>query len=306
VAEFEIFVNSAKGVFTKEALNGFYAKNQKSLSEIADQFTALDGKVTVTLNPISSPLPRFNQPAWSATTGGKVADKTWKTIAAYYDLLVALERIFDPSLTGAFEVALNRLPKADMVFPFATKKFAEDHICDRTATKPSKMKASAEAVGKRRLITPAAAGTPAAFTNIPVSTTMVLSQKKYQDCLKDEVDKRQKEYQAIYDHLTSHNTRLATLMEGDHEEVIFTSLDKYQMYEVQKPATATTAVNAESRPEQHLRYAVQKVATKWLVHHMAGRCTAQEVNVAPGGFAAFDYTQLENIPAQSGTFRKTS
>jgi len=228
-------------------------------------------------------------------------------VAAFYDLLVSLQRVFNPNLTGAFEVAQNRLPQADMVFPFATKKFTDDHICDRTAKIPSKMKESAESVGKRRLITPASGGNPAAFTTIPVSTTVVLSQKKYQDNLKDEVDSRQKEYQAIYDYFTSRDTRLATLMEGDHEEVIFTSLSRFPMYEVQRPATATTAVNAESRPEQHLRYAVQKVANKWLVHHMAGRCTAEEVNTAPGGFAAFDYTQLATtVTAQSGTFRKTS
>jgi hypothetical protein len=59
-------------------------------------------------------------------------------------------------------------------------------------------------------------------------------------------------------------------MEGDHEEVIFTSLGKYQMYEVQRPAAAGNPLNAESKPEQHLRYAVQKVSDKWLIHHMAG------------------------------------
>ena len=306
MAEFEVFVSSSKGVFTKKSLNDFYGKHHTELTEIADQFAALDPNITVTLNPIASPLPKFNQPAWRATSGSKNAEKTWPKVEAFYTLLTALERVFDPGLTGAFEVPVNRLPQADGVFPFATKKFTEDHICDRTAKIPSKMKAAAETVGTRRLISPAQGGNPAAFTTIPMSTTMVLSQKKYQDALKDEVDKRQKEYQAIYDHLTSRDTRLATLMEGDHEEVIFTSNDRYQMYEVQRPVSATTAVHADAKPEQHLRYAVQKVATKWLVHHMAGRCTAEDVNTAPGGFAAFDYTQLENIPAQNGTFRKTS
>jgi hypothetical protein len=304
LAAFEIFVNSTKGIFSKETLNGFYANNRSSLSEIADKFTALDGNIIVTLNPVATPLPRFNQAVWTATQGGRVADKGWPKVAAFYELLVALQRIFDPDLTGAFEIAPTRLPQADMVFPFATKKFTEDHICDRTAKTPSKMKASAEAVGKRRLISTGAGGP--AFTTIPVSTTMVLSQKKYQDDLKGEVDKRQKEYQAIYDYLTSQDTRLATLLEGEHEEVVFTSLDKYQMYEVQRPATAATAVNAESRPEQHLRYAVQKVGTKWLIHHMAGHCTHETVDTAPGGFAAFDYTRLATaMTPVAGTFRRT-
>ena len=304
MAAFEVFVNSSKGIFTKESMNGFYAKNRSSLTEIADKFTALDGNITVTLNPVATPLPRFNQAVWTATQGGKVADKGWPKVAAFYELLVALQRIFDPDLTGAFEIAPNRLPQADTMFSFATKKFTDDHICDRTAKNPAKMKSAAEAVGKRRLIS--TTGAAPAFTTIPVSTTMVLSQKKFQDALKGEVDKRQKEYQAIYDYLTSQDTRLATLWEGDHQEVVFTSEDKYQMYEVQRPATATTAVNAESRPEQHLRYAVQKVANKWLIHHMAGHCTHEEVNTAPGGFAALDYTRLATtIDPVAGTFRRT-
>lgn len=304
MAAFEVFVNSSKGVFTKETLNGFYVKNRSSLSEIADKFTALDGNITLTLNPAATPLPRFNQAVWTATQGGRPADKGWPKVAAFYELLVSLQRIFDPDLTGAFEVAANRLPQGDMVFPFATKKFTDDHICDRTAKNPSKMKAAAEAVGKRRLIS--TAGAAPAFTTIPVSTTMVLSQQKYQDALKGEVEQRQKEYQAIYDYLTSQDTRLATLLEGDHQEVVFTSIGKYQMYEVQRPATAATAVNAESRPEQHLRYAVQKIGTKWLIHHMAGHCTHETMNTAPGGFAAFDYTRLATaVTPVAGTFRKT-
>jgi len=320
MAEFAVFVAKQKGSFSKDALLSFKSANQAKFGQqLAGLLDGLDPKVTLQLTPAQNgtylPLPstrgeRANR--WAAMNGKQQADLDFGKVAKFIELLEGLERIFDPSKTGAFEIPEERRPDQNLRFDFATDKFAEDHICDISKTTGPEMQAEAQRVAKRRMTT-AAQGpvqprgqAPLAFTNITTSSTLDLHQDKMRGLLKDEITSRQKEFEAIYQYLISTGVRQQTLLQGDHEEVIYTTKDKFDFYECVRAANPTDDPPVTKYAKSFLRYAVQKVNDDWLLHHMAGRAVVgQEANPPNNNYTAFNYANVANITTVRGTFTRT-
>lgn len=315
--EFEIFVAKTRGAFSREPLLVFKQQNMaKFEGELAGKVDSLDPKLKVQLAafPVGSstylPLPNPNNARWTAATGSQAIPRDNAKVKAFIALLQGLERIFDPAQTGAFEIPEERAPDQDMRFSFATKKFADDHICNVAAKKPAQIRAEAKKVAERRMIRtvpdPGGGADVPEFTNIPASSTLDLCQDKYRNELKGEIEARQKEFEAIYRYLVSEGKRQEILLQGDHEEVMYTSKAKLTFYECVRPALPTDEVEVIKFAECHLRYAVQKVGDKWLLHHMAGRAASGQVNTAPNGqFRAFDYAaHVPSVTAVPGTFTR--
>lgn len=320
MAEFEIFVAKTRGAFSREYLSVFKQQNlAKFEGDLATIVDRLDPKLTVQLAPFPPgsfnylPLPNPNNARWTAATGSQAIPRDNAKVKAFIGLLQGLERIFDPAQTGAFEIPEERAPDQDMRFAFATKKFADDHICNVAAKKPLQIRAEAKKVAERRMIrmvpNPAGVGQEVPeFTNIPASSTLDLCQDKYRNEMKGEIEARQKEFEAIYKYLVSEGKRQEILLQGDHEEVMYTTKAKFTFYECTRPAQPTDEIEVNKFAECHLRYAVQKVGEKWLLHHMAGKAASGQVNTAPNGqFRAFDYaTHVPDVTAVPGTFTRIS
>lgn len=320
MAEFEVFVAKAKGTFSKDVLMTFKQQNLKKFGDdLAGMVDGLDPKLKVQLAPHPAgsstylPLPNPNNARWTAATGSMALDRQNSKVKAFITFLHGLERIFDPAQTGAFEIPEERAPDQDLRFDFATKKFTEDHVCNISKKKDPEIREEAKKVAKRRMIrmapNPAGAGPDVPeFTNIPASSTLDLAAAKYQTALKDEINDRQKEFEAIYKYLVSAGKRQEILLQGDHEEVMYTTKAKFTFYECARPAQPTDDIEVNKFAECHLRYAVQKVGEKWLLHHMAGKAASGQVNTAPNGqFRAFDYaTHVPSVTAVPGTFTRIS
>lgn len=316
--EFEVFVAKAKGAFSKDAMMSFKQQNLKKFGgELARLVDGLDPKLTLQLAPHPAggstylPLPNPNNARWTAATGSQAIPRDNSKVKAFIEFLQGLERVFDPAQTGAFEIAEERAPDQDMRFAFATKKFADDHICNVAAKKPLQIRAEAKKVATRRMIrmvpNPAGVGQDVPeFTNIPASSTLDLCQDKNRTEMKGEIDARQKEFEAIYKYLVSEGKRQEILLQGDHEEVMYTTKAKFTFYECARPAQPTDEIEVNKFAECHLRYAVQKVGEKWLLHHMAGKAASGQVNTAPNGqFRAFDYAaHVPGVTAVPGTFTR--
>lgn len=308
--EFEIFVLKQRGSFTKENLLRFKSDNRTKLSEqVAGMFDALDAKAALQLNPVTVggndylplPSPRGTGNRWKESGGGN-AHLDWPKVAEVITLLEGLQKIFDPALTGAFEVPVERAPQLDMSFQFATKKFVSDHV-SHLVPKGSNISAEASKVAKRRMVV------QGAFSAITTSSTIDLSTKTNREHLEDEIESRQAEFEAVYRYLVSTGKRQETLLQGDHEEVIYTSEYRFNFYECTQgsmngnlAALPTTTKYAQN----HLRYATQKVQDKWLLHHMAGRAAADAENTPPNAqYSLFNYAiHTPGITAVKGTFTK--
>jgi hypothetical protein len=319
MAEFGVFVKKQGGVIDRAALVAFYQANQKKMSDdLGATIQGLDSNVKVTLQPLAGgveylplPRPRAAGARWSAVTGSRPADLGWGKVEAFLDMLEGLEKIFESGKTGAFEVPAHRAPDQNGRFTFATGKFVEDHVASITSTTGPKLVEESAATAKRRMTRPSAMGPPTRngdrpleFTNITTSSTMDLHQPKRREELKDEIDARQKEFEAIYKHLTSAGMREQILLQGEHEEVIFTSQKKFNFYEAVRPGDPAETPIVTKYAENHLRYAVQKVGERWLLHHMAGRAAPDAVATAPtAAYQAFNYGPL-GITAVPGTFSK--
>lgn len=319
MAEFEVFVAKSKGEFSKTGLMSFKQQNLKKFGDdLAGKVDGLDPKVSVQLAalPVGSstylPLPGPNHGRWTAATGSQNLDRQNAKANAFIKLLLGLERIFDPAQTGAFEIPAERAPDQDLRFDFATKKFTEDHVCNILKKKDPEIREEAKKVATRRMIrmvpNPAGAGEVPDFTNIPASSTLDLNSEKNRTELKDEINARQKEFEAIYKYLVSEGKRQDILLQGDHEEVMYTSKGKFNFYECGRPANPTDEFEVSKYAQCHLRYAVQKVGEKWLLHHMAGRAASGQVNTAPNAqFRAFDYAaHVPGVTAVPGTFTRIS
>ena len=322
MAEFAVFVVKQGGAFSKAAMQQFKQQNMgKFGGDLGTKVDGLDPKLTLQLTAGANgylPLPGANNARWTATVGSQPLDRANSKVKDFVGLLQGLERIFDPSNTGAFEVPAERAPDQNLRFPFATDKFVKDHVCNITKTKVPDITAEAQTVAKRRMlrevtvpipgpVVPGGAAPTAdvlEFTNIPASSTLNLSSQKIQNELKDEINARQKEFEAIYKYLVSEGKREQTLLQGDHEEVMYTTKTKIDFYECARPGDPSDDFEVTKYPQNHLRYAVQKVGDKWLLHHMGGRAATGQVAVAPNNFQAFDYTHAPGITAVAGTFTR--
>lgn len=321
MAEFAIFVSKQAGAFSKAAMLQFKQQNMgrftgdnAPLGEIVDR---LDEKVKLQLAQLNAaylPIPNANSGRWTAMGGSQPLDKALPKVKSFVGLLQGLERLIETGATGAFEIPPERAPEQNMRFTFATGKFVKDHVCNFTKTKIPEITAEAETVARRRMLRevpipgPVQPGgdppTVLEFTNIPASSTLNLSAQKIRNALKEEIDSRQKEFEAIYKYLVSEGKRVETLLQGDHEEVMYTTKTQIDFYECSKPAQPTDEFEVVKYPQNHLRYAVQKVGQNWLLHHMGGRAAPGQVGVAPNNFQAFNYANVQGIQAVAGTFTR--
>lgn len=310
--EFQKFLNRNQGSITKALLVEFQSShNDKAGGAIKQAIDRLDRAVVLRITPVngqitvvSVPKTRQDRQRMTAANGSQALDLTFSSVSGMIDVLIALERAFDPTVTGAFEIPEERTPKADGRYSFATAKFVSDHVASYTANGPALIAADALKVAKRRMIL------NGAFTNISVSSTMVLKNKH--QSLQAEINDRQSEFEKIYKYLTASNTRFAILLQGEHEEIIFTTRQKYDFYEGTRRALATDDPLITALGDNYLRYSVQKVGDKWLLHHMAGRAGANSRDVIPSNaYLAFDYANIAGgkgkaVTADTATFCKIS
>jgi|HubBroStandDraft_5_1064220.scaffolds.fasta_scaffold02091_5 hypothetical protein len=322
MAEFAVFVVKQGGSFSKAAMQQFKQQNlAKFTGDNADVGTIVDGldekvKLVLTVGQNGSylPIPNSNNNRWTATVGSQALPRDNPKAVKFAKLLQGLERIFESGATGAFEIPEERAPVQNMRFPFATAKFVDDHVCNTTKTKVPQMMDEARAVGERRMIRSVRLPGPSQpgqeppsmneFTNIPASSTLDLHSAKVSGALRDEINARQKEFEAIYTYLVSAGKRSQTLLLGDHEEVMYTTKTKLDFYECAKGNTADDDLVVQKFAQNYLRYAVQKVGDKWLLHHMGGRAAEGQVGVAPNNFQAFNYANVQGITAVPGTFTR--
>jgi hypothetical protein len=324
VAEFSVFVSKQQGSFSKAALVGFKQQNMGKFSvELGGKVDGLDPKLNLQLAAAGGgeylPLPNANSARWTATVGSQPLGRDNQKVKSFVGLLQGLERIFDPSITGAFEIPEERAPDQNLRFTFATDKFVKDHVCNITKTKGPEMVDEARAVATRRMVRPVTVTLPGPvlpgvaqptmdtveFTNIPASSTLDLNSQKVRNELRDEITSRQREFEAIYRYLVSAGRREQTLLQGDHEEVMYTSKTKIDFYECTRPHEPTDDIDVVKYPKNYLRYAVQKVGEQWLLHHMAGRAAEGQVNTAPNAnFQAFNYANVQGVAAVPGTFSR--
>ena len=324
MAEFSVFVSKQQGSFSKAALVSFKQQNMGKFSaELGGKVDGLDPKLNLQLAPGGGgeylPLPNANSARWTATVGSQPLSRDNQKVKGFVGLLQGLERIFDPSMTGAFEIPEERAPDQNLRFTFATDKFVKDHVCNITKTKGPEIIEEAQNVAIRRMVRPARVTVPGPvlpgaaqptvdtveFTNIPASSTLDLNSAKVRNELKDEITSRQKEFEAIYKYLVSAGRREQTLLEGDHEEVMYTSKTKIDFYECTRPHEPEDVPDVVKYPKNYLRYAVQKVGEQWLLHHMAGRAAEGHVNTTPNAsFQAFNYVNVPGVTAVPGTFTR--
>jgi hypothetical protein len=318
MAEFSVFVTKQQGSFSKAAMVSFKQQNMGKFSvELGGKVDALDPKLTLQLAAAGDgylPLPNATSARWTATVGSQPLDRANQKVKGFVGLLQGLERIFDPSNTGAFEIPPERAPDQNLRFTFATDKFVKDHVCNITKTKGPEIMAEAQDVASRRMVRSVRIPGPAQpgaeppqlleFTNIPASSTLDLNSQKVRNDLKDEITSRQKEFEAIYKYLVSEGKRQETLLQGDHEEVMYTSKTKIDFYECSRPHEPTDVPDVVKFPKNYLRYAVQKVGQQWLLHHMGGRAAEGQVNTAPNNFQAFNYANVPGVTAVPGTFTR--
>lgn len=321
MAEFSVFVSKQQGSFSKAAMVGFKRENMGKFSaELGGKVDGLDPKLTLQLTADGDgylPLPNATSARWTAAVGSQPLDRGNQKVKGFVGLLQGLERIFDPSLTGAFEIPEERAPDQNLRFTFATDKFVKDHVCNILKTKSPDIMEEAQDVATRRMVRAVRIQGPAMpgaqppelleFTNIPASSTLDLNSARVRNDLKDEITARQKEFEAIYKYLVSAGRREQTLLQGDHEEVMFTSKTKIDFYECTRPHQPTDVPDVVKYPKNYLRYSVQKVGDKWLLHHMAGRAVEGQVNTTPNAsFQAFDYAHVPGVVAVPGTFSRVS